>query len=65
MKRLVEVTVNNGDVPIRGEDNFERLLIRRGDSLEYVQNGCCGEHGNVIDGHDKGTNIFATDISDS
>jgi hypothetical protein len=65
MKRLIEVTVNNWDVPIRSKDDLERLYIRRGNSMECFQNRCSGEHSDIIDGHNKGTNICAANIPDS
>jgi hypothetical protein len=65
MDRLVEMSIGDWNIPVRGENNLECVFVRRGCSTECVQDGCRSEHSDVIDGHNKGTDVFAANIPDS
>ena len=64
MKRLVEMTIGDRDITIWGKNDLEGLFVRRRGGAESIQDGRRGEHCNVVDGHDKGTNILPTNIAD-
>ena len=65
MDRLVEMSIGDWNISVRGENNLERLFVRRGCSSECIQDGCRSEHSDVIDGHNKGADVFAANIPDS
>ena len=62
MKWLIEVTVDDWNISIGGEDNLERTFVGRGDGFEGSSDARSRENRDVVDGYDKGANIFATNV---
>jgi hypothetical protein len=65
MERLLEVTIGNRDVAFWRKHNCEGMHVGRCNSMEHGYNGCGYEDGDVVDGHDKCTDILMLNIANS
>jgi hypothetical protein len=64
MQRLIEMTIDDWNVAIWSEDDLERRIVGCCSGAKSIQDGRHSEHGNIVDRHNKGADIFATNISD-
>ena len=51
------MTIGGRDVAVWREDDLERRFVGRRGGAESIYDGRPCEDGNVVDGHDKGTDI--------